>query len=174
MITLVLGGTRSGKSAYAERVAGTGPVTYVATARVDETDPAHVERIRRHRERRPATWTTVECPDPADLPRVLDQAESTVLLDSIGTWVTGHQDLAADPTVLVAALSDRDGDTVVVSEEVGLSVHPATDLGRRFVDAVGTANQAIGQIADRAVLVVAGRVLELGPDDSRPGTGDTC
>lgn len=165
MITLVLGGSRSGKSIFAERLAGEGdvPVTYVATARVDPADADHVERIERHRQRRPADWHTVECPDPALLPQVLRDVVGTVLLDSVGTWVTGHADLEPDPSPLVSALVERSGDTVVVAEEVGLAPHAPTEAGRRFADALGAVNQAVSAVADRAVLVVAGRPLDLPP-----------
>lgn len=172
MITLVLGGTRSGKSAIAERLAGQttddGLVTYVATARLDPSDADHAARIDRHRARRPSGWITVECSDPAALPDVLRAAAGTVLVDSLGTWVTGHADLrsALDPdrvADLVAALVERDGATVVVSEEVGLAPHAPTELGRRFADALGEVNQAVSAVADRALLVVAGRALELPP-----------
>lgn len=161
-VTLVLGGTRSGKSAIAERlVDGSGgdtTVTYVATARVD--DPEHRVRIEAHRARRPAAWTTVECPDPDELPAVLAAADGPVLLDSLGTWVAGHDLDAVDPTDLCAALAGRQSPTVVVSDEVGLSLHAPTELGRAFVDAMGTVNQAVAAVADRVLLVVAGRVLE--------------
>lgn len=167
MITLVLGGTRSGKSEVAERIAGNAPdgdpVTYVATARLDPGDADHAARIDRHRIRRPVSWYTVECPDPAVLPGVLRDLRGTVLLDSLGTWLTGHPDLDADTAALVAALADRDGDTVVVSEEVGLAPHAPTELGRRFADQLGLVNQAVAAVADRAFLVVGGRALELLP-----------
>lgn len=165
MITLVLGGTRSGKSEVAERMAGASgaAVTYVATARVDPGDDDHAARVARHRDRRPATWTTVECPDPDDLPAVLRSTAGTVLVDSLGTWVTGRADLDPDAASLVEALVARDGDAVVVSEEVGLAPHAPTELGRRFADRLGVVNQRVAAVADRAVLVVAGRALELGP-----------
>jgi len=163
VIALVLGGSRSGKSVFAERLAlrSSDDVTYVATARVDPDDTDHRERIEAHRVRRPERWDTVECPDPALLAQVLGDIAGTVLLDSLGTWIAGHPGLDPDPHVLVAALVDRDGDTIVVSEEVGLAPHAPTDAGRRFADAVGTVNQAVSAVADRAVLVVAGRALEL-------------
>lgn len=171
MIVLVLGGTRSGKSAVAEsmaaRLAGTGgAVTYVATARLDPADADHAARIEAHRARRPATWTTVECSTPSDLPDVLRGAENVVLLDSLGTWVTGHPDLDPDPGPLVDALRSRAGTTIVVSEEVGLAPHAPTELGRRFADALGEANQAVSAVADQALLIVAGHALQL------PATGD--
>lgn len=163
MITLVLGGTRSGKSEVAESlVAGTSaPVTYVATGRVTDDDMA--ARIATHRARRPAAWATVEA--ATDLVGVLTGLTGHVLVDSLGTWVAGHDDLAPDADVLCAALRSRaaagDGDTVVVSEEVGLGVHPTTEAGRRFADALGSLNRAVAEVADRVLLVVAGRVLPL-------------
>lgn len=168
MITFVLGGTRSGKSAVAERLAAaaTDHVTYVATARVDPDDADHAARVEAHRVRRPAGWSTIECPDPAILPSVLRDLAGTVLVDSLGTWLTGHPDMTADPTELlelVRALASRDGDTIVVSEEVGLAPHAPTELGRRFADQLGLVNQAVAAVADRAFLVVAGRAMELLP-----------
>lgn len=165
MITLVLGGSRSGKSAFAEQLvcALPEPITYVATARVDPGDDDHAIRIEAHRIRRPESWHTVECPDPAHLVRVLHDIHGTVLLDSVGSWIAGHAHLDPDGTLLVDALRARQGDSVVVSEEVGLAPHAPTDAGRRFADAVGTVNQAISAAADRAVLIVAGRALELPP-----------
>ena len=172
VLTLVLGGTRSGKSAVAEaltsRLAGDGQVTYVATAWFDPADADHAARIEVHRRRRPPGWRTVECGVPAYLPGVLAEAEGVVLLDSLGTWVSAHADLVVDPAPLVAALGARTGGTVVVSEEVGLSVHAPTEVGRRFVDALGTVNQAVAAVADEAVLVVAGRAMRLPPPGDLP------
>jgi adenosyl cobinamide kinase/adenosyl cobinamide phosphate guanylyltransferase len=170
VIVLVLGGTRSGKSAVAEslaaRLAGDDDVTYLATARVAPGDADHAARIEAHRARRPAAWATVECADPAALPAALEQATGCALLDSLGTWVASHPDLDPDPARLVAALRRRSAPTVVVSEEVGLSLHAPTEVGRRFVDALGALNQAVSLVADEALLVVAGRAVRL------PAPGD--
>jgi adenosyl cobinamide kinase/adenosyl cobinamide phosphate guanylyltransferase len=168
LLTLVLGGTRSGKSATAERLAAEAAVavTYLATATLRPDDADHATRIARHQSRRPSTWVTVECPDPTDLVAALRATTGVVLVDSLGTWVTGHTDLIVDHTDLLAALRDRaerGGPTVIVSEEVGLAVHPPTELGRRFVDALGELNTAVAAIADRVLLVVAGRSIELPP-----------
>lgn len=163
MITLVLGGTRSGKSEVAESlvVRVPGPVTYVATGQV--TDTAMADRIAAHRRRRPAGWATVEA--GADLPAVVGPLEGNVLVDSLGTWVAHHPDLTPDADGLCAALRARaaggSGDTVVVSEEVGLGVHPPTEVGRRFADSLGELNRAVADQADRVLLVVAGRALPL-------------
>jgi adenosylcobinamide kinase / adenosylcobinamide-phosphate guanylyltransferase len=161
VITLVLGGARSGKSAVAERLVTRlgGPVTYVATAAVDPADADHAARIAAHQARRDPGWATVEAGD--DLPAVLRATGGTVLVDSLGTWVTSSADLSPDVLTLLAALTERAGDAVVVSEEVGLGVHPSSELGRRFRDALGAVNVAVADVADEVLLVVAGRVLPL-------------
>ena len=161
MITLVLGGARSGKSELAERTAAaTGkPVTYLATAIVPEGDDDFAARIAAHRARRPADWTTVET--AADLPAAVRAAAgATVLVESLGTWVAAC-DLEPDAPALCAALADHAGDAVVVSEEVGLGVHPATDAGRRFRDVLGDLNHRVADVADDVLLVIAGRALRL-------------
>ena len=189
MRILVLGGTRSGKSAYAERlVADADRVRYLATGpSPDDSDAAWGERVREHRNRRGARFETVETADPAaELRR--DPA-ATVLLDDLGTWLTAVLDTegwdragsASDtaaagspqqtdsPVVrrvadLVAAIADHEGDVVIVSPEVGLSVVSATSSGRVFTDEIGAANSAVAAVCDAVRLVVAGRVLDL-PDD---------
>jgi adenosylcobinamide kinase/adenosylcobinamide-phosphate guanylyltransferase len=163
LITLVLGGTRSGKSEVAESLvaAAPGPVTYVATGRVTDDDMG--ARIAAHRARRPAGWTTVEA--GTDLPGALAGLTGSVLVDSLGTWVARHADLRPDTAGLCAALRARAasgaGATVVVSEEVGLGVHAPSEAGRRFADVLGTLNRAVAGESDRVLLVVAGRVLPL-------------
>jgi len=160
VITLVLGGARSGKSAVAERLATTNgdSVTYIATGIVTDDDMA--ARVALHRARRPESWSTVEATGD-DLPRALAATTGTVLVDSLGTWVASHLDFAVDSRPLCEAMRVRRGHTIVVSDEVGLGVHPSTAVGRRFRDALGDANQAVAAIADRVLLVVAGRVLPL-------------
>lgn len=161
MITLVLGGTRSGKSAVAEQLvidhSGGGGVTYVATGTA--TDPDMAARIEAHRTRRPGNWSTVE--GVTDLPETLREVSGPVLLDALGTWVAGVPDFAAPTSALCDALRLRSGDTVVVSDEVGLGVHPSTEVGRRFRDALGAVNLAVADVADEVLLVLAGRVLPL-------------
>jgi adenosyl cobinamide kinase/adenosyl cobinamide phosphate guanylyltransferase len=84
-----------------------------------------------------------------------------VLLDAVGSWIAAHDEFAADCTALTAAVSTRNGDTIIVSDEVGLAVHPPTELGRRFSDAVGRTNQLIAEVADHVLLVVAGHAVPL-------------
>jgi adenosyl cobinamide kinase/adenosyl cobinamide phosphate guanylyltransferase len=162
LITLVLGGTRSGKSEVAEALASASPtpITYLATGTATDADMA--QRIAAHRARRPATWVTVEA--GTDLPAVLAGLDGTVLVDSLGTWVAGFPDLAPDGPALARSLHERQhrwADTIVVSEEVGLGVHAETPAGRRFADELGALNRAVADVSDRVLLVVAGRVLPL-------------
>lgn len=167
MITLVLGGTRSGKSAFAERLAASlpQPVTYIATAVVGD-DPGFAARIAAHRARRPGHWSTVE--SGRDLPGAIAEARGSVLVDSLGTWLAGIPEFEADAEALCTSLGAHRGDVVVVSEEVGLGVHPSTELGGRFRDALGSLNQAVAEVAGDVYLVVAGRALRL---DGPPGAG---
>ena len=164
MITLVLGGARSGKSEVAEGLVAVhgSRVAYVATAEVTDADFA--ARVQRHRDRRDASWTTLELAD-ADLPAVVaahpDSADAAVLIDSLGTWVARTPAFAADASALVRALQGRIGLTVVVSEEVGMGVHPETEVGRQFRDALGLVNRVVADAADEVLLVVAGRTLRL-------------
>jgi adenosyl cobinamide kinase/adenosyl cobinamide phosphate guanylyltransferase len=161
VITLVLGGAASGKSAVAERAAAAlgPPVTYVATWEPDPLDADMRARVQAHRDRRPAGWSTVEC--TTDLADVARSLQGTVLIDSLGTWVAAAGAAPVDTARLCAALRARQGDTVVVSDEVGLGVHPSSEAGRRFRDVLGAVNQEVAAAADRVWLVVAGRVLAL-------------
>ena len=161
MITLVLGGSRSGKSAVAERIAADAAtsVTYVATAQVHDDDFA--DRVALHRDRRPAEWTTLEV--GADLAVALASIDGVALVDSLGTWVAGVHDFEVDVDALCRVLARRTDPTVLVSDEVGMGVHPETAVGRQFRDALGAVNQAVAAIAEDVVLVVAGRSLHLPP-----------
>ena len=160
MITLVLGGARSGKSAIGERLVSRSepPITYLATGTTTDEDMA--ARIAAHRARRPGVWATLEVASDA-LPDALAAVVGSVLLDALGTWVAGAPDFAVDVDGLCVALAARTGDTVVVSDEVGLGVHPSTAVGRRFRDVLGDVNRAVSDLADEVLLAVAGRVLRL-------------
>jgi adenosylcobinamide kinase/adenosylcobinamide-phosphate guanylyltransferase len=163
MITFVLGGSRSGKSEVAERLAlaGGGRVRYLATGWADPGDDDMAERIARHRAGRSDRFDTVEA--GADLAAALTaEPDAPVLVDALGTWVARHQDFVAPIDQLVAALSARTAPTVVVSDEVGLGVHPETPVGRQFRDALGTVNQRVAAVASVSYLVVAGRAILLG------------
>ena len=163
MITLVLGGSRSGKSAVAERLALTtpGPVLYLATGWSDPGDDDMAARIARHRAARSDRFETIET--GRDLVAALGRRpDEPALVDALGTWVAGHEDFDVPVDELIACLLGRSAPTVIVSDEVGLGVHPETAVGRRFRDALGTVNQRVAAVADAAHLVIAGRVLDLG------------
>lgn len=158
-LIFVLGGARSGKSAYAERLitAYAGPWTYIATA--EAFDDEMRERIDLHRTRRGEGWRTVEAPH--DLPDAIRAAPAAPLLvDCLGLWLSNRliaaADLAADRAALVAALAARAAPTVVVSPEVGLSIVPENALARAFRDAAGLLHQDVAKIAAQVALVVAG------------------
>lgn len=172
MIALVIGGARSGKSAVAERLAlrraapsgvvDACPLTYVATA-VYGSDEGFDRRIEAHRKRRGSSWTTIEVGLGERLSPALTGG-GVALVDSVGVWVAGWPGFAADLEDLLGALSDRrrrQSDTVLVTDEAGLSVHPATSTGSAFRDALGEVNAGIAAVADHVLLVVAGRVLRL-------------
>ena len=162
----VLGGARSGKSAYAEgRVrAQAGEKIYIATAEMIDAEMA--ERVRHHQERRGAGWRTIEA--PLDLPQVLrkqDAAGRVILIDCVTVWINNlmFHDCRIEPAVadFCAALGSAKGRIVVVSNEVGFGIVPENALARRFRDLAGRANQAIAAAADEVVLVVAGLPLTI-------------
>ena len=161
----MLGGARSGKSAYAEqRLAAEPAVTYVATAPPREGDGEWAARVRAHVERRPTAWTTVETGDVAGL---LASSTQPLLVDDLGLWLTRAVDDAAaweGPLdrvqaacdALVAAWRGRRGTAVLVAPEVGGGVVPATASGRRFRDLLGAVTTRLAAESDEVVQVVAG------------------
>ncbi|BCJ45223.1 hypothetical protein GCM10010168_70240 [Actinoplanes ianthinogenes] len=165
---LVLGGIRSGKSAFAESLVADAPaVRYVATAVGGEDDPEWRGRIEEHQRRRPQSWSTEETgADPARLTELLSEAKpgDTLLVDDLGGWVAAVLDPArqpnddeADVAALAAAVRGCAARVVLVSPEVGLALVPVTPVGRAFADALGTTNQALADACDGVVLVVAGQ-----------------
>ncbi|MCX8557002.1 bifunctional adenosylcobinamide kinase/adenosylcobinamide-phosphate guanylyltransferase [Mycolicibacterium mucogenicum] len=168
MRTLVLGGIRSGKSQWAEdwiarAAAPDGPVRYVATGSVDG-DADFAARVSAHRNRRPAHWSTVES---ADVAATLRDPAAT-MVDDIGGWLVAAMDrraawsggsIQADVDELAAAVDEFTAPLALVSPEVGLTVVPATESGRRFADQLGSLNQRLAAVCDRVVLVVAGQPL---------------
>lgn len=178
--TLVLGGARSGKSHHAESLVGDRTdVVYVATGGERPDDVDWADRVRRHRDRRPAHWTTVESVDVAT---ILNEAATggTVLVDCLALWLTAHldavdawdridagdsagvhADVLARVDELAAAVSECRAELVLVSNEVGMGVVPATSSGRAFRDLLGITNLRIAEACDDTVLVVAGQLLPL-------------
>jgi adenosyl cobinamide kinase/adenosyl cobinamide phosphate guanylyltransferase len=169
--TLVLGGSRSGKSGFAEALlAHERYVDYVATGRSDPADREWTARIAAHQARRPASWRTVETGELAlvfvsDGPPVLADSVTTWLartMDDCHAWSGGHsRRLAERVDELVEAWELIDRRAVLVSDEVGLGVVPETPAGRLFRDVLGTLNQRLAMLSDEVVLVVAGLPMRL-------------
>jgi adenosylcobinamide kinase/adenosylcobinamide-phosphate guanylyltransferase len=164
-LVVLLGGARSGKSALAVQLAGES-ATFIATGTAGDEEMA--ERIRRHRAGRPAGWTTIE--EPLALGAALRSVapEQTVVVDCLSLWVSNlveadWEDAAIEREAEAVAqqAAARVGPTVVVSNEVGLGIVPATPPGRRYRDLLGVVNRRFAAEADRALLVVAGRGIEL-------------
>lgn len=163
-LTLVLGGARSGKSRHAEALvqAEAPPWTYIATA--ESYDAEMTARIAEHRARRPADWVTVDA--PRDLPAAIANApDAPLLVDCLTLWLSNvmlaDAEVPSATEALLAALLARAAPTVLVSNEVGSGIVPATPLGRRFRDAQGRLNQQVAAVAGRVELVVAGIPLRL-------------
>jgi adenosylcobinamide kinase / adenosylcobinamide-phosphate guanylyltransferase len=169
----VVGGARSGKSAFAQHRAEAyaaergAELVFVATA--EPHDDEMRERIARHRADRSARWRTVEA--TRDLAPVL--AEQTapdriVLVDCLTLWLSNRllegDDLDAAAEVLASALRSVEGPLILVSNEVGLGIVPDNALARRFRDAQGRLNQAVAAICSEVVLVSVGLPLLLKSD----------
>jgi adenosylcobinamide kinase / adenosylcobinamide-phosphate guanylyltransferase len=163
-MTLVLGGARSGKSAYAEGLieACPGPWLYLATAQA--FDDEMVARIDRHRARRGAAWRTRDV--PLALPEAVAEAPGPVLVDCLTLWLTNLILAEADvddAARLRAACAGAPGPLVLVGNEVGLGIVPDNALARRFRDEAGRLHQRLAAEADRVVLTVAGLPLIVKP-----------
>ena len=178
-LTLILGGARSGKSTFAERLAATrGPrVTFLATAQA--YDDEMTARIAKHRADRPAQWRTVECPlDPAAAIRAHAGDTDCFLLDCITLLVSNlllaegddpalNGNVASGQTVpraldaLLAACREAETDLICVSNEVGLGLVPEYPLGRAYRDLLGRANQQLAAPADQVYYLIAGLPLDV-------------
>jgi len=174
-LLLVTGGSRSGKSAYAQQLAESlpGPRAFVATC--PPLDDEMRVRVRRHRQaRRGNQWRTIE--EPIDLPAALRSAQRqrVVLVDCLTLWVNNllyqagqHGKIISESQMVrhcrqvLAACREHPGTVIFVTNEVGMSVVPENALARRYRDLVGRANQTIAAASDRVFLLVCGQPLEL-------------
>jgi adenosylcobinamide kinase / adenosylcobinamide-phosphate guanylyltransferase len=168
MRSLILGGARSGKSAFAERIAQQSgrDVVYVATAHAG--DDEMTERIAHHRARRPAHWQGIEAPFALSATLLRHAHEERLLLvDCLTLWMSnllGHGDEARftrERDAFVDVLPALPGEIVLVSNEVGLGIVPMGELTRRFVDETGRLHQALAPHCDRVAFVAAGLPLAL-------------
>ena len=166
-LVLVSGPSRGGKSCWAEHLLSQQkPVSYVATSDPRPHDRGWQERLRLHRERRPSEWDVIE--SGADLAKALSRIprDHSVLIDALGAFTAWHLEatsfewsqLEAD---LITTLQNRECPVVVVIEETGWGVVPATAIGGRFRDRQGRLAHQLEQIASASWLVVQGRALDL-------------
>ena len=159
-LTLIVGGARSGKSAYAERLIRTSdpPWLYVATGQA--CDDEMKRRIAEHQARRDDQWQTVEA--PLELAGIIESLPPgrPALIDCLTLWLTNHMMSGCDPEeagpVLTTALASRSGPTIAVTNEVGQGIVPIDAMPRKFRDAAGELNQAVASVAGKVVLMVAG------------------
>jgi adenosylcobinamide kinase/adenosylcobinamide-phosphate guanylyltransferase len=165
-ISLVLGGARSGKSRYAERMVETAAKSGVYCATAEAGDAEMTARIAAHRARRGRFWRTVE--EPLALPAVIAaeaSREQPLLIDCLTLWLSNLMFAGRSPEAetarLGAALRLAGGPVVLVANEVGMGLVPETALGRGFRDAAGRLNQEVAALADRVVFVAAGLPLAL-------------
>ena len=169
-LTLVLGGVRAGKSSYAQRLASEGKrVLFAATA--EAGDEEMTARIQAHRAARPADWDTLE--EPIDLVSALTPLlhhYDMVLLDCLTIWVSnlllrgegsrsGRVDILSETKRLLELYAKADSTWIMVSNEVGLGVVPATQLGRGYADELGRVNQTVAAAADEVYFMAAGLPL---------------
>ena len=176
-LVLVLGGARSGKSTVAERMARDGGrVLFIATA--EALDEAMQRRIAAHRRHRPEHWDTLE--EPIHLTRAvrpLADRYDTFVLDCLTLWVSNllledEEASDAEHTVLetvrrlLGLIEAAGGRWILVSNEVGQGIVPASPLGREYRDVLGRVNQLVASRSDRAYLMVAGMALDLKALDS--------
>jgi adenosyl cobinamide kinase/adenosyl cobinamide phosphate guanylyltransferase len=167
MLTFLLGGARSGKSALALELARApgAAVTFVATA--EALDEEMAERIERHRAERPRHFTTLE--EPIELEAVLAgiDEDEVIVLDCLTLWVSYlfgrglESEIDERARRLATAVAERRREVIVISNEVGWGIVPADELSRAYRDALGRVNALFAQLAAPALLVVAGLTLTL-------------
>lgn len=166
-LTLLVGGARSGKSDLAVQIGARheGPVTFIATAQRFDDDMTR--RIDRHRAERPG-WPTVEA--TVELRRALTEVadDHLVIIDCLTLWVSNmmleewSEEAIDDYSAATAAVaSARSAPTVVVTNEVGLGIHPGNELGRQYRDLLGRVNRTWAEAAQTTLFLVAGRAVPL-------------
>ena len=171
-IRLVLGGARSGKSSYAEKLAtATGlPVTYIATAQV--YDDEFKARVQHHKDRRPANWALVE--EPHHLTEALARLAAPnqcLIVDCLTLWLAQWICADCNPPKNSSWQNERDaflkllpnlsGAIILVSNEVGMGIVPLGEINRQFQDEQGRLNQAVANIADKVSFIAAGLPINL-------------
>jgi adenosylcobinamide kinase/adenosylcobinamide-phosphate guanylyltransferase len=171
-ITFILGGARSGKSTYAEKLATESslPVTYIATAQI--YDDEFKQRVQQHQDRRPKNWQLVEAPHYLSPAMKANNHEGcSLIVDCLTLWLAQcicpecappeGVDWARERAAFLKILSILQGNIILVSNEVGMGIVPLGEINRQFQDEQGRLNQAIASIADEVIFVAAGLPLKL-------------
>ena len=168
-VYFITGGARSGKSAFAEKLAADlgGKRAYLATAQA--LDAEMVARIEHHRKRRGSAWDTFEEPlAVVELVNKLSGRYDVVLLDCLTLWISnvmartdGDDAVIRQADLLVEAVMNMKGSCIIVSNEVGLGIVPDNALARRFRDLAGFVNQKVAQAADAAYLLTSGLPMKI-------------
>jgi adenosylcobinamide kinase/adenosylcobinamide-phosphate guanylyltransferase len=171
-IHLILGGARSGKSAYAETLATNNglPVTYIATAQV--YDDEFKTRVQHHKDRRPANWTLVE--EPHRLTQTLARLAAPnqcLIIDCLTVWLAQwicqdcnppkNSSWQLEREAFLTLLPTLAGTIILVSNEVGMGIVPLGEINRQFQDEQGRLNQAVAGLANEVVFIAAGLPLKL-------------
>ncbi|HKV35943.1 MAG TPA: bifunctional adenosylcobinamide kinase/adenosylcobinamide-phosphate guanylyltransferase [Pyrinomonadaceae bacterium] len=172
-LILILGGARAGKSTFALRLAkeyaGEGSVAFIATAQALDDEMA--QRIARHREERPAHWSTIEEPYQLDEALIKLSNSGVAIVDCLTLFISNWLLRDDEPMLqevtnrFLATVRSRAQTVICVSNEVGLGLVPETPLGRTFRDLLGRVNQQFAEAADEVYLLVAGLPLRLKPRD---------
>jgi adenosylcobinamide kinase/adenosylcobinamide-phosphate guanylyltransferase len=170
-LTLILGGARSGKSSYAEKLAIESglPVTYVATAQV--YDDEFKARVQHHKDRRPKDWQLIEAPHYlAPALQTNNHADATIIVDCLTLWLAQcicpecappeGVDWTQQRAAFLELLPKLQGNIILVSNEV-MGIVPLGEINRQFQDEQGRLNQAVAALADEAIFVAAGLPLKL-------------
>jgi adenosylcobinamide kinase/adenosylcobinamide-phosphate guanylyltransferase len=170
--TLVLGGARSGKSAFAERLAAEAASNRIYVATATAGDDEMRARIAHHRTRRGDGWRTIE--EPLALIETLARENhdgAAILVDCLTLWLSNlmhaGRDVDGESRRLASFLRETKSNIVLVSNEVGLGLVPETELGRAFRDAQGRLNQAVGTAVDDVAFIAAGLPIWLKQTSSR-------
>lgn len=171
-VHLILGGARSGKSAYAEQLAKSTDlaVTYVATAQV--YDDEFAQRVAHHQARRPQGWQLVEAPfELAETLRAHDDSNQCIIVDCLTLWLAQCicPDCESPETVswvqerqaLLEVLPTLKSKVLLVSNEVGMGIVPLGEINRQFQDEQGRLNQAVAELAEKVTFIAAGLPLKL-------------
>lgn len=164
--TLVLGGARSGKSRYAEKLASDAKLNLVYIATAEIRDKEMIARVKRHQADRKDQWKTIE--EPIDIASEINKnstSENVILIDCLTLWLSNllekERSISNETKSLINAIKKAKGHLIFVSNEVGQGIVPANPLARTFRDEAGRLNQSIAETVDEVFFITAGLPMTL-------------